>query len=319
MKIILKLLFCFFLFNNINLSQSCGFGSDYTSISVQVHNTNLEIPYGQSHVSGTATVFYYDCEPNTSSDLFVFFDGSLISSYGNPNHIVFSATEPGQYNLYFVLRNLAGNTLDTENHIITVTQEDPPPPPPTLTVSISGPSHMGFKESGTFSANVSGGTGSYSYTWKRNGHVVSHSSSVNIGMGGSETDILVGLTVVSGTQTESASKTVYYQDGPIDPVANFGNDELAINKEVKNFLLNQNRPNPFNPSTKINYQLKEAEFVSVKVYNSIGKEVSVLVNQNQSAGSYSVDFNASNLPSGIYFYVMRAGDFTATKKMLLLK
>ncbi len=93
------------------------------------------------------------------------------------------------------------------------------------------------------------------------------------------------------------------------------------NTEADNFLLSQNYPNPFNPSTKINYEIKSSGFVSLKVFDLLGKEVAQLVNEKQNAGSYVVDFNSSefNLPSGIYFYTLNAGEFKETRKMVLIK
>lgn len=86
-----------------------------------------------------------------------------------------------------------------------------------------------------------------------------------------------------------------------------------------NFSLSQNYPNPFNPTTIINYSIPTTQYTILRVYNSLGKEVSTLVNENQSPGSYSVDFNGEGLPSGIYFYKLEAGDFVDTKRMILLK
>jgi len=88
---------------------------------------------------------------------------------------------------------------------------------------------------------------------------------------------------------------------------------------VEKFSLANNYPNPFNPSTKIQYSLPTNEFVSLKVYDIIGREVATLVNQQQSAGVYDVSFNASNLTSGIYFYKIDAGSFVDVKKMMLIK
>ena len=85
------------------------------------------------------------------------------------------------------------------------------------------------------------------------------------------------------------------------------------------FGLSQNYPNPFNPSTRISYQLSKSGFVSLKVYNALGQEAAVLVNGYQQAGKYDLNFNASNLPSGIYFYQLTAGEFTSVKKMILMK
>jgi len=85
------------------------------------------------------------------------------------------------------------------------------------------------------------------------------------------------------------------------------------------FSLKQNYPNPFNPTTKIKYTLASTASVMLKVFNILGKEVATLVNNEQDAGSYSVDFDASNLKSGVYFYRIEAGNFIETKKMLLLR
>jgi len=88
---------------------------------------------------------------------------------------------------------------------------------------------------------------------------------------------------------------------------------------VTNFALSQNYPNPFNPSTVISYQLPSSGFVTVKIYNVIGKEIATLVNEFQQSGNYSKEFSAGGLNSGVYFYTIKAGNFSATKKMILIK
>jgi hypothetical protein len=85
------------------------------------------------------------------------------------------------------------------------------------------------------------------------------------------------------------------------------------------FFLSQNYPNPFNPSTIIKYSLKDDGKVSLKIFNSLGEEVRTLVNEIKPAGNYEVEFNASNLPSGVYIYSIQSGDFVSSKKMILLK
>jgi hypothetical protein len=85
------------------------------------------------------------------------------------------------------------------------------------------------------------------------------------------------------------------------------------------FFLSQNYPNPFNPLTVISYQLPFGSDVSLKVYNILGKEVAILVEEYKTAGRYEVEFNPAALPSGIYFYRLQAGSFAETKKMILLK
>jgi hypothetical protein len=85
------------------------------------------------------------------------------------------------------------------------------------------------------------------------------------------------------------------------------------------FRLGQNYPNPFNPATKIQYSIPASSFVTLKVFDVLGREVATLVNGEQGAGSYSADFDATNLADGPYFYRIQAGNFSETKKMMLLK
>jgi hypothetical protein len=91
------------------------------------------------------------------------------------------------------------------------------------------------------------------------------------------------------------------------------------NDTPSKFGLNQNYPNPFNPSTTINYSLAKAGNVKLSVYDITGSKIVTIVNENKPAGSYRVQFNGSNLPSGIYFYKLEAGQFSQIKKMILLK
>ena len=86
------------------------------------------------------------------------------------------------------------------------------------------------------------------------------------------------------------------------------------------FELKQNYPNPFNPKTVINYELRVTSFVSLRIYNIQGEESKVLVNQKQNSGEYKIEFEGSDLPSGVYFYsLFLDGERVDTKKMMLLK
>ena len=85
------------------------------------------------------------------------------------------------------------------------------------------------------------------------------------------------------------------------------------------YFLSQNYPNPFNPSTKINYRIPVQGHVMLKIYDVLGNEVSVLVNEDKPAGNYEVTFDLTDLPSGIYFYELTAGNFIQTKKMILIR
>ena len=89
--------------------------------------------------------------------------------------------------------------------------------------------------------------------------------------------------------------------------------------EPNKFELYQNYPNPFNPTTKIGFRISDFGLVTLKVYDMLGKRVATLINEVKSAGEYNVEFNGSNLSSGIYFYRLQAGRFSETKKLILLK
>lgn len=123
----------------------------------------------------------------------------------------------------------------------------------------------------------------------------------------------VDVNAVSGKQVYRLKQI------DLDGTAHYSNTvEVDITAPAE-FSLAQNYPNPFNPSTVINYQLAAKSSVTLKVYDVMGNEVASLVNENQDAGSYSVKFNASGLASGIYFYQLTAGEFTAVRKLNLMK
>ncbi len=93
-----------------------------------------------------------------------------------------------------------------------------------------------------------------------------------------------------------------------------------ISSEVpKEYTLFQNFPNPFNPSTKIKYQVPINGFVKLIVYDLLGREVAVLVNEQQKPGTYETEFNASNQSSGVYFYKLQTEKYSDTKKMVIIK
>ena len=91
------------------------------------------------------------------------------------------------------------------------------------------------------------------------------------------------------------------------------------NDKITKFNLMQNNPNPFNPQTTILYDLPSSEKVRLRVFTIIGKEIAVLENREMPAGRHTVTFNASDLPSGIYFYSLVAGEFSSLKKMAFIK
>jgi hypothetical protein len=92
-----------------------------------------------------------------------------------------------------------------------------------------------------------------------------------------------------------------------------------MSRSPENFALQQNYPNPFNPSTRIAFSVHVSVFTSLKVFDVLGREVTTLVNDNLDAGTYDVTFNANELSGGVYYYRLQAGNFVATKRMLLLQ
>lgn len=100
----------------------------------------------------------------------------------------------------------------------------------------------------------------------------------------------------------------------------FGLTGIAANNQIPaKFSLHQNYPNPFNPVTTINYDIAKTGFTTLQVYDVLGKEIAVLLNGEVLAGKYELEFDASSLPSGVYFYKLTSGDFTEVKKMTLVK
>ena len=92
-----------------------------------------------------------------------------------------------------------------------------------------------------------------------------------------------------------------------------------LSQVPQSFNLSQNYPNPFNPTTTIDYQIPKQSHVRLSVYDILGNKVEDLVNENKSAGKYSINFNASSLSSGTYFYQLEAGNYMQTKKLILIK
>lgn len=127
--------------------------------------------------------------------------------------------------------------------------------------------------------------------------------------------------VVAGPGTYNYHCDVHFSFGMVGSfvaaVTSVDNDQNSRLPAL--FRLLQNYPNPFNPSTAIKYELPKASHVVLKVFNSLGQEVATIVDEFQEPGYKSMQFDASHLSSGVYFYRLQAGDFVATKRLLLLK
>ena len=135
-------------------------------------------------------------------------------------------------------------------------------------------------------------------------------------------------TILSGTDAADYTlENIFSKDSdpgfaydwiPPSPVTAV-DDDNSLNQVPDSYKLNQNYPNPFNPTTKISFAVPVSGKVTLKLYDILGREVTTLVNEEKSPGRYVIDFNASKLASGVYFYRLDAGKFTQTKKMMLLK
>ncbi len=130
--------------------------------------------------------------------------------------------------------------------------------------------------------------------------------------------IFLGRSYEAGVTTyppEALNRTVFYAGSYSWTLTSVGEDGIL----PTSFSLEQNYPNPFNPSTTIRFSVPKEEFVTLKVYNTLGQEVRTLINDVRHAGEYEVVFDAAGLPSGVYMYKLSAGSFLDTKKMVLMK
>jgi hypothetical protein len=137
------------------------------------------------------------------------------------------------------------------------------------------------------------------------------------GTGFKDAKLLVYTSDLFGSNADGASEIILYAESKKAEDNTIGVTKLDEIPTVYN--LSQNYPNPFNPTTKIEYSLPEASRVRLSVYNNLGQQVISLVNEYQATGRYIVEFNAMNLPSGIYFYRIQSDNFSAVKKMMLVK
>jgi hypothetical protein len=134
---------------------------------------------------------------------------------------------------------------------------------------------------------------------------------------GSRTDVLDSF--IMDTSTVVMGKVI--PDGGNVKISKFIPNSVTENEytQPEDFVLFQNYPNPFNPNTGIRYSLGKPQFVSLKVFDILGNEIATLVNEEKRSGSYTVQFNAEGLSSGIYIYTLQSGSNFTSKKMILLK
>jgi len=158
-------------------------------------------------------------------------------------------------------------------------------------------------------------------TSKVGGELVNSSGNVVAVINSTSTNPFTLTAPSAGTYTVNAGfKSPSRKWGTTSAVINVtGIDEELVGLKPETFTLYDNYPNPFNPSTKIRYAISQTAFTSLKVYSILGEEVAVLINETRTPGVYEVNFDSANLTSGTYFYKLESGNFSQTKKMIVLK
>ncbi len=162
------------------------------------------------------------------------------------------------------------------------------------------------------------GTGTANYWVTRAGNIYQTTNT-----GASWTNPVISGSGIFQHITKSRTGSPYlYACRSNGTIAKYGGPSVgitSISEIADQFSLSQNYPNPFNPVTKITFAVPVSGLVTLKVFDMTGKEIATLVNAQMNNGNYSVDFNAANLSSGIYLYTIKSGNFTDTKKMMLVK
>jgi hypothetical protein len=128
--------------------------------------------------------------------------------------------------------------------------------------------------------------------------------------------LMFALSIEEIFNVKRTIQKIYNNNYQIDSTTSIEDKHLSV---PSNYLLYQNYPNPFNPITKIKYSIPLSDNVQIKVYDILGREIKTLLNEYKQAGTYEIEFDASNFISGVYFYSMQAGNYTATKKLILIK
>jgi hypothetical protein len=175
------------------------------------------------------------------------------------------------------------------------------------TILNGGPEDVYLETLGSFSLGGSG---------KWNGSVYCPLGNITLGT----SCLIKGALWTNGEISIGGSSKIYYIDNSLSKESGNSNNVTELTQVIPNeFVLDQNYPNPFNPSTEIRYQLPENGHVKLEIYDVIGNLVTTLIDQEMNAGYHSINWNASGLSSGIYFYRISSGNFVATKKLMLMK
>ena len=202
---------------------------------------------------------------------------------------------------------------------------------PSFSVSISGPLEIYHPSKGdplptyTWNADVVNGTSPYSYHWYKNGNLIGTGSSYSTTLTYDGTypafqwQLRIDVTDNSSPQ-QTVTSTVYITEHSAgdDPLPKIGINTESVILPME-FEIQQNYPNPFNPVTTIKYAIPQNDFVTLKVYDILGREIATLVNEEKQPGYYEVKFDGSKYSSGMYIYKITGNNLNLTKKMILMK
>ena len=275
--------------------------------------TNITTTSFTARWNSSATATTYLLDVSTASDFSTFvtdYDGKDV---GNVTSCNVTSLSGSTIYYYRVRASNSGGTSANSNTITVTTLLAAPVAIAATNITTSG-----------FTANWNASTGATNY-WVDVSTTDDFSNVLasynNKSVGNVTTHIIISLTPNTTYYfrvcASNSSSTSPYSNTITVTTNVTGVDDL-LNLPTR-FDLSQNYPNPFNPTTTIKYQIPEETFVGIKVYNLLGSEVTTLVNEMRTVGTYEVKFNASQLTSGIYIYKIQAGQFSQMKKMVLVK
>jgi len=310
-------------------SNSTGFGV-FSANYGTLHNVTFQNNFGSDGSGGVIKV--NDVQYNSPASGFSVADGNSISGT--------AIDQTAGYTQYLFTNWSDGSTQRTHNFNVTS----------DTTCTANFVEHVGAYISGPttppcsytdWTAHVSGGFPPYHYQWydmqgsfsPQLKNKITPDAPIGQWIPVGTDSLILNFFICTGNHTlrvdvtdakgYTATSQLSVGGGPASPTQSTLNKNESL-ESIKNIVpetynLGQNYPNPFNPTTQIKYALKEDGFVTIKVYDLLGKVVATLVNENKSAGYYTINFDASRLSSGIYFYTIRSNDYYDRKKMIVLK
>ena len=275
--------------------------------------TNITTTSFTARWNSSATATTYLLDVSTASDFSTFITDYNGKDVGNVTSCNVTSLSGSTIYYYRVRASNSGGTSANSNTITVTTLLAAPVAIAATNITTSG-----------FTANWNASTGATNY-WVDVSTTDDFSNVLasynNKSVGNVTTHIIISLTPNTTYYfrvcASNSSSTSPYSNTITVTTNVTGVDDL-LNLPTR-FDLSQNYPNPFNPTTTIKYQIPEETFVGIKVYNLLGSEVTTLVNEMRTVGTYEVKFNASQLTSGIYIYKIQAGQFSQMKKMVLVK